>query len=144
MTTKYPRKISVVGYSFKSHRFLNSHFPSLRWPTSKVNYIGLDGSTTEEGTRREERYGGERDVLEAFARDRYACRQVKVRSPVPAGLDDDEDPEKPPERQNRIVMYGGLGGKRRARNQGRRWHAYFASAPEMRGAHLWPPSLTLR
>lgn len=136
VTDRYPQKITVVGYAFKAHRFLHSHLPSLLWPTSSTNYIGIDGDLPSEKDRGEERYGGEREVLEEFSRDRYACFQEAyvLAGTGPGGVNIGKDEDDGNGKVGGEVVYTGLGGKRRRRNPGRRWHGYLASAPEIRGA----------
>lgn len=40
ITGAYPKRITIPGFEFKRHRFLKLHFPALKYPVEKVNYIG--------------------------------------------------------------------------------------------------------
>jgi hypothetical protein len=42
VTRKWPARISVVSHEFKRARFLQLHFPSLRFPVERVEFIGID------------------------------------------------------------------------------------------------------
>jgi len=42
ITERYPERITIPGFEFKRSRFLDHHFPALKFPVNKVNYIGVD------------------------------------------------------------------------------------------------------
>jgi len=42
VTGRYPKKITVVSFSFKMRRFKTLHAPALRWPSNRFAYIGVD------------------------------------------------------------------------------------------------------
>lgn len=42
MTGSWPEKVSVVSHEFKRARFLELHFPALRFPREKVQFVGID------------------------------------------------------------------------------------------------------
>lgn len=39
---KWPEKISVVSHGFKRERFSELHVRALRWPTERVEFVGID------------------------------------------------------------------------------------------------------
>ena len=42
LTSGYPAQITLISHAFKRPRFLDLHCRALRWPLSRVTYIGLD------------------------------------------------------------------------------------------------------
>mmetsp|Transcript_5778 Transcript_5778/g.8676 ORF Transcript_5778/g.8676 Transcript_5778/m.8676 type:complete len:358 (-) Transcript_5778:229-1302(-) len=42
VTGHYPRRITVVSYSFKKRRFEELHAAAIQWPSSKFDYVGID------------------------------------------------------------------------------------------------------
>ena len=42
VTGSYPKKITIVSFSFKRKRFVELHAPAMRWPTHALEYIGYD------------------------------------------------------------------------------------------------------
>jgi len=66
-TGAYPRKLTVVGFSFKDARFVGSHFRAVRFANAR--YVGV-------GEELRARYGAlERDrTIPQFDADPYGCR----------------------------------------------------------------------
>lgn len=42
VTGHYPKRITVVSYSFKKKRFEELHAAAIRWPVNKFSYVGID------------------------------------------------------------------------------------------------------
>lgn len=47
-TSRFPERITVVGYEFKRARFSDLHRVALRWPARKFEYIGVNPGTQRE------------------------------------------------------------------------------------------------
>ncbi|CAJ0626845.1 20500_t:CDS:2 [Entrophospora sp. SA101] len=41
-TGNYPNKITIIGFKFKSTRFINLHRLAIKFPLERFNYIGID------------------------------------------------------------------------------------------------------
>jgi hypothetical protein len=115
VTGRYPKKITIVSFSFKRRRFETLHAPALRWPPNDFVYVGVDPSPTT-GFDLERATEGERQNAAApFEKDPYGCH-----SPV-------------------------LQQKRKERNPFSRTAPYPLSCPEMKdllnycGPDLFPP-----
>lgn len=73
ITGRYPDKITLVSFTFKEHRFVHMHAPALRWPSSRLDYIGVDPSITS-GFRLSEAAQGElENAAKPFESDPYGC-----------------------------------------------------------------------
>ena len=46
VTGKYPQYITLVSFSFKEQRFVELHASALRWPKSRLRYIGKDAPSS--------------------------------------------------------------------------------------------------
>jgi len=73
VTGNYPKKITVVSFTFKQHRFQEMHAAALRWPASQFEYIGVDppassGFDLEKSTR-----GEYENAAKPFETDPYGC-----------------------------------------------------------------------
>lgn len=106
----YPKKISVVGFSFKQDRFVRLHRAAIRFPVQSFNYIGIhpshpskpmlfDLAQAEEGERT--------NSVVLFQADPYGCSSSQLLA------------------------------KRTARNPFRRTNPYPLSCPELRGLLEW-------
>ncbi|KAJ7072549.1 hypothetical protein C8F01DRAFT_1104334 [Mycena amicta] len=65
----YPSKITVVGYEMKRARFLELHRAAIRWPESRLAYIGIDVEGDNSLARQGERENGYLPYLA----DLYGC-----------------------------------------------------------------------
>ncbi|KAG5351867.1 hypothetical protein C0989_004690 [Termitomyces sp. Mn162] len=72
-TTRYPAKITVVGYEFKRTRFTDLHRRALRWPIEKFHYIGVDPQTHHRLTVEE---GERKNGYVPYSQDLYGCHSV--------------------------------------------------------------------
>lgn len=59
LTSSYPTHITLISHAFKRARFLDLHCRAIRWPLSKITYIGID--PPEDVTPRKELEIGERE-----------------------------------------------------------------------------------
>ena len=67
LTGTWPRNVTVVGYAFKAERFQNYHRAAIDLPASRFNYVGTALPNAEQAA------AGEREVVQAWAGDPYAC-----------------------------------------------------------------------
>jgi hypothetical protein len=49
-TGRWPRKITLVSHGFKRERFMKLHFPALRFPISRVEFVGVNPGFMTEGS----------------------------------------------------------------------------------------------
>lgn len=73
VTGSYPKKITIVSFSFKKKRFVELHGPALRWPSHALEYIGYD---PEESTGFNLERASEGELKSAalpFETDPYGC-----------------------------------------------------------------------
>lgn len=42
LTSNYPEHITLISHAFKRARFLDLHCCAIRWPPSRLTYIGID------------------------------------------------------------------------------------------------------
>jgi len=107
ITGSYPRKISLVSFSFKRLRFETLHAEALRWPLDRFDYVGVDPPAST-GFDLEESSEGERNnSLQPFREDPYGCHTEVLQR------------------------------KRRERNPFARKAPYELTCPEMRDLLLW-------
>ncbi len=63
LTSRYPARITLISHAFKRARFLELHCRAIRWPLSKLTYVGIDppedvtARTVLEQGEREKGYG---------------------------------------------------------------------------------------
>ncbi|GAA6016156.1 hypothetical protein JCM8202_005432 [Rhodotorula sphaerocarpa] len=68
-TGHYPERLTIVGYGMKAQRYDAVHRASIRWPSDRFRYVGIDNEgDTSRDYEGERRYG-----LEPYQRDRYGC-----------------------------------------------------------------------
>lgn len=67
LTGTWPRNVTVIGYAFKEVRFRSYHRAAIDFPASRFHYIGTGVPNVEEAA------AGEREVVQAWAGDPYAC-----------------------------------------------------------------------
>lgn len=74
----YPSKVSVVGFDFKSDRFVNLHREAIRFPLNSFTYYGLKPDTSLFDHKKAS--NGEKDALKAFENDMYGCIDTSLSS----------------------------------------------------------------
>lgn len=42
ITGAYPKKVSIVGFEFKMHRFINLHLKTIKFDMNSTGYVGID------------------------------------------------------------------------------------------------------
>lgn len=73
ITSVYPKKITVVSFSFKRDRFESLHAPAIRIPAGTFNFIGIDPPTST-GFDYDTAAEGERiNSVVQFEKDPYGC-----------------------------------------------------------------------
>ncbi len=73
VTGHYPRKISVVSFSFKQKRFEELHARALKWPKESFEFVGYDPDAST-GFDLESASEGERtNSALPFESDPYGC-----------------------------------------------------------------------
>ncbi|KAH9218825.1 hypothetical protein DL95DRAFT_385061, partial [Leptodontidium sp. 2 PMI_412] len=48
-TRTWPAKISVISHAFKEPRFMDLHVPTLRFPSHRVHFVGIDPDYMDPG-----------------------------------------------------------------------------------------------
>lgn len=104
---RYPKKITVVGFSFKKDRFASLHRAALRFPVERFNYIGIEPPRSSRFDSAKAEKGEKTNSVIPFQTDPYGCSSQFLRQ------------------------------KRLARNPFRRTNPYPLSCPEMRGLLEW-------
>ena len=74
ITGRYPAKVTVVGFDFKSKRFTDMHAKALNIPDGKFRYVGLRPSSPHFDHGKAEE--GEKTAQEEFSRDPYSCSRA--------------------------------------------------------------------
>ncbi|CCF55813.1 hypothetical protein KAFR_0A03780 [Kazachstania africana CBS 2517] len=80
----YPREISIVGFGFKSKRFIFHHARAIDFPPNKINYIAIEPQPSYDSTDKLKAYYEELNVLEnknalsLFANDWYAIKSPLI------------------------------------------------------------------
>lgn len=142
-TGRYPKKITVVGYEMKRRRFEELHRAAIRWPEDKFHYIGIDAEGEQVALARE----GEVSASPSCTRrDAFSPSLLLIHlmaNHLRDALLTDNAKEKNgylPYLHDTYGCHDVLLAKRRARNQGARFHPYFTSAPELAGLFNWCPN----
>ena len=73
---RYPRRVTVVSFAFKRHRFLELHRAALRLPRSRFAFVGIDPPGLPLATLRAEVERSARP----FERDPYGCAEAQLRA----------------------------------------------------------------
>jgi hypothetical protein len=107
-TLNYPRRIVVVGWTFKEKRF-SLHRQALHFPASRFEYAGINNPVALEQAER-----GEQEAISLFTADPFGVMQAPAHSTLA-------------ERSKY------LGEKRQERNPFRRHIPYLTSCPEIKG-----------
>ena len=68
---QYPKRITVIGFDFKSKRFNNLHRLAISFPSNNFTYIGL--RPNHRNFDHKKAMEGENDVLLAYSKDMYGC-----------------------------------------------------------------------
>jgi len=103
----YPKRITVVGFSFKMHRFASLHRVAIRFPLEHFRYIGIEPPKASRFDLAKAELGEQRNSVLLFEADPYGCNS-------------------PP-----------LLEKRSARNPFRRTNPYPLSCPALRALLDW-------
>lgn len=72
VTGSYPRKITVVSFSFKERRF-GMHAGALQWPASRMRYVGIDPPSSTGFDLKESLQGELNNAAKPFENDPYGC-----------------------------------------------------------------------
>lgn len=87
VTGIYPKKITVVSFTFKEHRFKTLHAPALRYPIENFYYVGVDPGNKSGFNLTESTLGELENAAKPFENDPYGCHtellQLKRRSRNP-------------------------------------------------------------
>lgn len=73
VTGRYPSKLTVVGFDFKSERYRNLHRKALRFPEVNFTYIGVHAPDYTPLFDQRHAEEGESIALEEFSHDLYGC-----------------------------------------------------------------------
>jgi hypothetical protein len=73
----YPSRITVVGFSFKMHRFASLHRAALRFPIDRFRYVGIEPPRHFDLAKAE--LGEKRNSLRPFEADPYGCNSAVLR-----------------------------------------------------------------
>jgi hypothetical protein len=71
ITSRYPAKVTVVGFDFKGHRFADMHRKALGFPEDKFQYVGIKPASASFDYAKAVR--GEEEVERVFLEDPYSC-----------------------------------------------------------------------
>jgi hypothetical protein len=85
-TGRAPERMTIVSHAFKQSRFIYLHCHALRYPASRVTYIGIDPPQDEERTRAIE--AGNVKVLRGWSADRFGRGEDLTGKRVKRGWDD--------------------------------------------------------
>ena len=102
VTGRYPKKITMVSFTFKQTRFETLHAPALRWPPEQFQFIGVDPDASTGFDFAKASRGELENAAKPFRTDPYGCS-----SPV-------------------------LQAKRESRNPFHRTHPYSLTCPELK------------
>jgi len=73
VTGIYPKKISVVSYTFKQYRFQEMHASSIIWPPDQFEYIGVDPEESTGFNLAAATDGERKNAAVPFETDPYGC-----------------------------------------------------------------------
>ena len=73
VTGGYPKKITVVSYSFKGRRFETLHARALRWPSDRFVYVGVDPPASTGFDLERSKAGELSNSAAPFEQDPYGC-----------------------------------------------------------------------
>lgn len=73
VTSRYPSRITVVGYSFKRDRFVGLHRAALGFPAARFEYVGLQPSRGSRFDLNEASRGEQENAVKLFESDPYGC-----------------------------------------------------------------------
>jgi len=69
----YPNKVTVVGFTFKKHRFVSLHRSALRIPSDHFSYIGVQPPEHSRFNLKEAEEGEWTAAVKSFQVDPYGC-----------------------------------------------------------------------
>lgn len=107
ITTSYPARITITGFEFKRHRFMNLHLKTLQFDMEHVGYFGIDPQPPYDRDSKQRRL-----YFEDLKRAEYKHAVVEF--------------EKDPLGNGPV-----LGAKKRSRNPFGRAHQYEETVPEL-------------
>ena len=73
VTGHYPKRITIVSFSFKKKRFVELHAPALRWPSNALEYIGHDPEESTGFNLKQASIGELKSAALPFETDPYGC-----------------------------------------------------------------------
>jgi hypothetical protein len=73
VTGDYPKKITVVSFSFKQRRFETLHAPALRWPADRFVYVGVNPPSSTGFDLKRSTEGESKNAAAPFEQDPYGC-----------------------------------------------------------------------
>jgi len=73
VTGEYPKKITVVSFSFKQRRFETLHAPALRWPADRFEYVGVNPPSSTGFDLKRSTEGELKNAAAPFEKDPYGC-----------------------------------------------------------------------
>lgn len=76
VTGDYPKKITVVSFSFKRRRFETLHVPALRWPADRFVYVGVDPPASTGFDLQRSTEGESKNAAAPFEQDPYGCHSA--------------------------------------------------------------------
>mmetsp|Transcript_22555 Transcript_22555/g.55824 ORF Transcript_22555/g.55824 Transcript_22555/m.55824 type:complete len:172 (-) Transcript_22555:74-589(-) len=76
VTGRFPRKISVVSFTFKRRRFETLHAPAIRWPANQFSYLGVNPPPSTGFNLEKSSQGELQNAAKPFEVDPYGCGGV--------------------------------------------------------------------
>lgn len=75
-TNRYPSRVTVVGFDFKSYRFTELHREAIRFPKENFTYVGLHPKNRKFDHNQAKL--GEHVAVQEFIKDMYGCRDENL------------------------------------------------------------------
>lgn len=79
ITGHYPRKITVVGFDFKKHRFSTLHRKALQFPENNFSYLGVHSPAVTPLFDQSHAENGEAVAVKEFEHDFYGCQDAELK-----------------------------------------------------------------
>lgn len=73
ITGSYPRKITMISFTFKQTRFETMHSKAILWPSNKFRYIGVDPPASTGFDLESAAVGELQNAAKPFESDPYGC-----------------------------------------------------------------------
>jgi hypothetical protein len=80
ITGQYPKKITVVSFSFKQRRFEQLHAIAIRWPVDQFHYVGIDPDASTGFDLQASSEGEQTNSVVPFESDPYGCNSNVLQS----------------------------------------------------------------